>query len=95
MKKNDLGIRCITVFDKMGYETPGAMSVQASRAAADRARTDLRATLERMLRERAALAKDPKTSSEYLAKYDRIINDIRGTLTGSTAKKYSTHYRTR
>ncbi|MBQ8256144.1 MAG: hypothetical protein IJY99_04250 [Alphaproteobacteria bacterium] len=88
--KNDYGVRCISICEKMGYETPNAMSVQASRAAADRARTDLRATLERMLRERAELAKDPKTSPEYLAKYDRIINDIRGTLTGSTAKKYRT-----
>lgn len=93
--KNDYGVRCISICEKMGYETPNAMLVQASRAAAERARAELRVTLERMVRERATLAQDPKASSAYLAKYDRIINDIRGTLTGSTARLYRTNFRVR
>lgn len=92
---NNKDIRCISIYERMGYETPSAMLIQASRAAAERARADLQSLLERMVLERAELAKEPEVSAARLARYDRIINDIRGTLTGSTARQYCVNFRTR
>ena len=83
--KKDVNVRCISIKEKMGYETPSAMTILTGQVTAERTRMMLQAKLERMVRERAELAKDPNASSSYLARYDEIIENIRGTLTGSSA----------
>lgn len=87
MRDISLCVRCISVDDYLGFETPSAMAVLTNKNAVLRTLESLGKKKEQLVRERAALAKNPKTSPEYLARYDEIIENISGTLNGTTAKR--------
>ena len=87
MKDLSLGVRCISIDDHLGFETPRAMMVLSSKNVVLRTLESLGKKKEQLVRERAELAKDPNASSSYLARYDEIIKNISGTLNGTTAKK--------
>lgn len=85
MKDLSLGVRCISIEDRLGFETPSAMMVLSSKNVVLRTLESLGKKKDRLIRERAELAKDPKTSPAYLARYDDAIANIRETLARSAA----------
>ena len=87
MRDISLGVRCISIDDYLGFETPSARAVLSNKNAVSCTLESLGKKKEQLVRKRAALAKNPKTSPEYLARYDEIIKNISGTLNGTTAKK--------